>query len=78
MDLIEQFEDVSDLRHVPDHQEVYVDKLSDTSVIVELLNYEDSVLDSKAAQYYFEDLSQCNEVSNSPSDINIYKYLKLG
>ena len=47
---------------VPDHQEVFVDRLSDMSLIVELLSYEEGVADDQAAIHYFEDLAQCNEV----------------
>ncbi len=39
-----------------------MDKLSEMSVIVELLQYEESVPDDKAAVHYFTDLSVCNEV----------------
>jgi Ran-interacting Mog1 protein len=50
------------LMQVPDHQEVFVDRESELSLIVELLEYEESVTDDKAAAHYFNDLAQCNEV----------------
>lgn len=59
------FEDVSLLRQVPDHQEVFVDKDTELSLIVELLSYDENVSDEKAAAHYFEDLSQCNEAQES-------------
>ena len=59
------FEDVSVLRQVPDHQEVFVDKDTELSLIVELLSYDESVSDERAASHYFEDLSQCNEAQES-------------
>ena len=62
MSLPDNFEDVSSLRQVPDHQEVFVDKLTETSLIVEILNYEETITDENAASYYFEDLAQCNQV----------------
>lgn len=31
------FEDISEYRTVPDHQEVFVDKLSNTSITIEIL-----------------------------------------
>jgi hypothetical protein len=52
------------LLKVPDHQEVYVDRESDMSLIVELLAYEETVSDDLAAAHYFNDLAQCNEVSD--------------
>ena len=55
------FEDVSIVRQVPDHQEVYVHKNTEMSLIIELLQYEDSISDDKAGLHYFEDLSQCNQ-----------------
>lgn len=65
MELERSFEDVSIIRPVPDHQEVYVDKHSETSIIVELLTYENSVTDQNAAKYYFDDLASCNEALSS-------------
>lgn len=47
---------------MPDHQEVFVDKDSDMSLIIELLSYDSAVTDDQAASHYFNDLAQCNEV----------------
>lgn len=54
------FEDVSVIRQVPDHQEVYVDKLSDMSMIVEIFSYDETIPNERAALHYFDDLAQCN------------------
>lgn len=54
------FDDVSIIRQVPDHQEVYVDKHSDMSIIVEIFSYEDTIPTERAALHYFDDLAQCN------------------
>lgn len=59
------FEDVSIVRQVPDHQEVFVHKDSEMSLIIELLQYDESIPDDKAAVHYFEDLSLCNEAQQS-------------
>jgi len=59
------FEDVSALRQVPDHQEVFVHKERDMSFIVELLSGDAEVPDAEAAAYYFEDLSEVNEAESS-------------
>ena len=64
------FEDVSVVRQVPDHQEVYVDKLSEMSMIIELLSYDVSVPDSGAALFYFDDLAKCNEANETLIDSN--------
>lgn len=50
------------LFQVPDHQEVYVDKNTEMSFIIELLSYEETVADEGAAMHFFTDLAHCNEV----------------
>jgi len=59
------FEDVSNIREVPDHQEVYIDKLTEASLIIELLDYDDSLSHDKAASYHYEELVQCNEAEGA-------------
>ena len=59
------FDDVSVVRQVPDHQEVFVHKDSEMSLIIELLQYDETVSDDKAALHYFEDLSLCNEAQQT-------------
>ena len=58
------FEDVSTIRQVPDHQEVFVDRNSEMSFIVELVSYDEDVSDADAPGHYFADLGQCNEAKN--------------
>lgn len=58
------FEDVSVIRQVPDHQEVLVDKESEMSLIIELLQYDESVSNDCAARHYFDDLAHFNEVGS--------------
>ena len=60
--LPETFEDVSVLREIPDHQEVFVDRDSEVSLIVELLEHDGTISDEHAPTYYFKDLASCNEV----------------
>jgi hypothetical protein len=57
------FIDVSDLRSVPDNQEVWADMGgSDQSVIVELLEQAEEVeRDEDAPRYYFQELAETNE-----------------
>jgi hypothetical protein len=60
--LAENFVDISNIRPVPDHQEVFIDQNTEASVIVELLDTEQSVPDDlKAINYYFLDLASFNE-----------------
>mmetsp|Transcript_14775 Transcript_14775/g.22258 ORF Transcript_14775/g.22258 Transcript_14775/m.22258 type:complete len:194 (+) Transcript_14775:90-671(+) len=58
------YEDISVYRTVPDHQEVYVDKTSNTSVIVEILSRQD-VSDASAPQFFFDDLVEFNRAKAS-------------
>jgi hypothetical protein len=37
------YADVSDFRPVPDNQEVFADPMTDRSIIIEILEYEDQV-----------------------------------
>lgn len=70
------FNDVSNLRPVPDHQEVYLNSATESSVIVEILQYnkdfnEDSTdpdIDYNIGglmAYYFNDLAEFNESSET-------------
>nr|XP_025720119.1 ran guanine nucleotide release factor isoform X1 [Callorhinus ursinus] len=48
--------DVSDLRPVPDNQEVFCHRLTDQSLVVELLELQAHVQGVDAARYHFEDV----------------------
>ncbi|KAI2581307.1 RAN guanine nucleotide release factor [Homo sapiens] len=48
--------DVSDLRPVPDNQEVFCHPVTDQSLIVELLELQAHVRGEAAARYHFEDV----------------------
>lgn len=65
MTLPSRLEDVSGVRQVPDHQEVFVDKATDISLIIEILNHADDVSDDDAAKYHFEDLAHCNGAASA-------------
>ena len=60
-----QFVDVSDLRVVPDHQEVFTDVDTGCCIIVELNSYRRDVEDAEAPRYYFEDIAKFNESSEN-------------
>nr|XP_043612783.1 ran guanine nucleotide release factor [Erigeron canadensis] len=52
-----RFQDVSNIREVPDHQEVYVDPDRDESLIIELLEMKNEVADNASATWFLQDLA---------------------
>ncbi|XP_022151170.1 probable ran guanine nucleotide release factor [Momordica charantia] len=52
-----RFQDVSNIRQVPDHQEVFVDPSRDESLIFELLDFKHDVGDSGSAVWFLQDLA---------------------
>lgn len=62
LDLPDNFLDVSQLRQVPDNQEVFVSKDSDESFVIELLETPDASLDS-SIEYHWKDLCEANTAS---------------
>lgn len=53
--------DTSELREIPDNQEVFVHAHTDQSLIVELVEYQAQVADQDAARYHFEDIAGSNK-----------------
>ncbi|XP_059446253.1 uncharacterized protein LOC132177809 [Corylus avellana] len=56
-----RFQDVSNVRQVPDHQEAYVDPARDESLIVELLDFKHDVGDNGSAVWFLQDLANEQE-----------------
>eukprot|EP01102_Stenamoeba_stenopodia_P014985 TRINITY_DN505_c0_g1_i2.p1 TRINITY_DN505_c0_g1~~TRINITY_DN505_c0_g1_i2.p1 ORF type:complete len:208 (+),score=35.49 TRINITY_DN505_c0_g1_i2:117-740(+) len=56
-----RFKDVSQLREIPDNQEVLCDPSTDQSLIIELLAYDVSVRDDTAIQYHFAEVANAND-----------------
>ncbi|KAH7401313.1 hypothetical protein BKA66DRAFT_100149 [Pyrenochaeta sp. MPI-SDFR-AT-0127] len=56
VDLPSGFADASQIRQVPDHQEVYLDAEGYSSIVFEILEYVDKPSDEEALQYHFADL----------------------
>ncbi|KAF1973547.1 Mog1p/PsbP-like protein [Bimuria novae-zelandiae CBS 107.79] len=56
VDLPAAYGDASQIREVPDHQELYLDENGYTGVIFEILEYVDNLTDAEALQYHFADL----------------------
>ncbi|CAE5963581.1 unnamed protein product [Arabidopsis arenosa] len=54
----QRFQDVSNIRQVPDHQEVFVDPSRDESLIFELLDFKTEVGDIGSASWFLNDLAR--------------------
>lgn len=55
----------SEVRQVPDNQEVFVDMQSDESIIVELLQLAEEAEDENVARYHFQHLADVNDATSS-------------
>ncbi|XP_028097131.1 ran guanine nucleotide release factor-like isoform X2 [Camellia sinensis] len=53
-----RFQDVSKIRQVPDHQEVFADPTRDESLIFELLDLKLEVADNGSATWFLQDLAR--------------------
>ncbi|KAF4113630.1 hypothetical protein G5714_006175 [Onychostoma macrolepis] len=60
-------QDVSELRQIPDNQEVFAHSQTDQSIIIELLEYQSQVQDADAARYHFEDVAASNKAVENGS-----------
>ncbi|XP_058083816.1 uncharacterized protein LOC131231581 [Magnolia sinica] len=60
-----RFQDVSDIREVPDHQEVFADPSRDESLIFELLDLKHEVEDSGSAVWFLRDLATEQDAEGS-------------
>lgn len=60
-----RFQDVSNVRQVPDHQEVFVDPERDESLIIELLDLKMDVADSGSATWFLQDLANEQEAEGT-------------
>jgi len=74
IDLPTSYADISQIRDVPNHQEVFVDSDADQSVVIEL-NSMAEVSDADAAMYLFKDLmndsgaASVNVTNSGPLDL---------
>lgn len=60
-----RFQDVSNIRQVPDHQEVFVDPARDESLIFELLDVKHDVGDNRSAAWFLQDLATEQDAEGS-------------
>eukprot|EP01125_Pyxidicula_operculata_P001637 TRINITY_DN11480_c0_g1_i1.p1 TRINITY_DN11480_c0_g1~~TRINITY_DN11480_c0_g1_i1.p1 ORF type:complete len:189 (-),score=28.82 TRINITY_DN11480_c0_g1_i1:144-710(-) len=56
-----RFLDICQVRHIPDHQEVFADPDTDQSVIFEILEYQSDVQNENSVIYHFNEIAQSNE-----------------
>ncbi|KAI9508484.1 Mog1p/PsbP-like protein [Russula earlei] len=73
--LPKHFFDASDVRQVPDTQEVYISLDSDDSIIIEILERVSQDDSADAARFHFEAIAHDNDaVSSSVDDVNEIPY----
>jgi hypothetical protein len=71
----DEFEDVSDIRPVPDNQEVWANVKTDSSMIFDLLEYEADVSNSDSAMHFFNELANDNACAEGSRKILFTKEL---
>ncbi|XP_018429201.1 PREDICTED: ran guanine nucleotide release factor [Nanorana parkeri] len=64
-------QDVSDLREIPDNQEVFAHMHTDQSIIVELLEYQGGMTDPDAARHHFEDVATSNDAQGKAEIVSV-------
>lgn len=60
-----RFQDISNVREVPDHQEAFVDPDRDESLIIELLDLKHDVADEASAVWFLQDLAREQDAEGS-------------
>eukprot|EP00164_Ancoracysta_twista_P001810 GFYU01002377.1.p1 GENE.GFYU01002377.1~~GFYU01002377.1.p1 ORF type:complete len:233 (-),score=47.81 GFYU01002377.1:178-810(-) len=60
-DIPAQYVDVSNVREVPDNQEVLLEPNSNKCVIVEIVEYQDQISNEAIAKYHFDDIAEANK-----------------
>ncbi|GES73646.1 ran guanine nucleotide release factor [Rhizophagus clarus] len=58
------FEDVSDVRKVPDNQEAFADVNTDQSIIIEILEFVKQTTNDDAARYHFDSIATDNDAED--------------
>lgn len=71
------FADVSNLREVPDHQEVYFSAISGICLIIEVVEYQRDVGDAEAARFFWDDLASDNAASETRAWVDLTNDVKL-
>ena len=63
-ELPDSYEDVSYFREIPDNEEVLQESATDSSVIIELLEFQDDVKDGEIAKFHFANIAEMNQVQS--------------
>lgn len=67
-DLPSEFADISSIREVPDHQEVFLSKTGYTNIIIEInqrVSAEEALTDEEALKFHYHDLVTSTEASEA-------------
>lgn len=72
----EDYVDVSNLRPVPDNQEIIMDMKTGFTVIVEFVEYQQGVPDQEIAKFHFSELDRLNDAIHSEikKEFQIYNF----
>uniref|UniRef100_A0A0D6R9L2 Ran guanine nucleotide release factor n=1 Tax=Araucaria cunninghamii TaxID=56994 RepID=A0A0D6R9L2_ARACU len=62
----QRFQDLSNIREVPDHQEAFADPNRDESLIIELLDLKQDVADDQSALWFLKDLASEQDSAGDP------------
>ena len=57
--------DISEVRQVPDHQEVFAHPNTDQSIMIELLEYQNVASGEEAVRVHYQEISQANKSSET-------------
>jgi len=60
-----RFDDVSNVREVPDNQEVFADASTEQSIIIELLESDPQLTNSDIVKYHFTELANANNSTHN-------------
>ncbi|KAF9209982.1 hypothetical protein BGZ59_009861 [Podila verticillata] len=71
MNLPRKFGNISHVREVPDHQEVFVNVDEDQSVIVEILELAAEATDDSCAAFHYQQLAEDNDAEESSTIQNV-------
>ncbi|KAF9426427.1 hypothetical protein BGZ94_006537 [Podila epigama] len=71
MNLPRKFGNISHIREVPDHQEVFVNVDEDQSVIVEILQLASEAPDDACAAFHYQQLAEDNDAEESSTIQNV-------
>eukprot|EP01106_Pelomyxa_sp_JSP_P014302 TRINITY_DN4513_c0_g1_i1.p1 TRINITY_DN4513_c0_g1~~TRINITY_DN4513_c0_g1_i1.p1 ORF type:complete len:182 (-),score=39.21 TRINITY_DN4513_c0_g1_i1:80-625(-) len=63
-DVPPSFEDVSEVRGMPDNIEAFSDATTDQSVVIELAELDDAVADADAPAHYMDDVASTNDATD--------------